>query len=523
MLDILIRNGRVIDGSGNPSYFADVAIKDDRVVEVGRLDGANAARVIDAKGKVVCPGFIDSHSHSNSTIHVNPTMQSTIRQGITSEVIGNCGGSSAPLSDRNRGEGDGRREWSTFGEYLDAVAEMGTSANLIHLVGHNTLRNAAGIVGAGVTAEQMMAMKDMLREGMAAGALGLSTGLEFAPGRLASTEEVIELAKVAGEYGGYYVSHIRNRAKVLQEAVDELVDIVRASGTIGQVSHLNVRHNTGAPEGAWDRAVETIECARAEGLQIAADCTPFVDGGGGPAAILPSYVIEKGPAHAARLLGDPDVRARLRTECDRYWAFIHRGDFDRVRVLRSDKFPEIMGKNLVEIGEMWGKHPWDVLFDLLQAAFAGEDHVRYMGRLFTEEHVAAQVTCPLANLAVDGASTATDGPLARTSLHPLSFCGMVHYLTYWVREKGVLRLEEAVRKMTSMAATQHGLLDRGMLRAGFYADAVVFDYQDLDDVSTLEDPVHYVRGVEYVLVNGQVVVDESEHTGARPGRNILRA
>lgn len=530
MLDILIRNGWVADGTGNPTYRADVAIEGERIVDVRPLDeGATARRIIDAAGKIVCPGFIDSHSHSDRTIHGNPTAESTIRQGTTTEIVGHCGSSCAPLSDLSR-EGmaaslrglayDGPMDWSTFAEYLASIARRGVTPNLAHFVGHNTLRNAVGCVGTTPTREQIDAMKAMVAEAMEAGAIGMSTGLEFAPGRLASIEEVVELAQVVGRYGGVYASHIRNRAKVLQAAMDEFVEIVRRSGTVGQVSHLNVRYNTGAPPNAWEEAVETLYRARAEGLQVAGDCTPFTDGTGGPAAILPPWLIDGGPERAADLLDDPEVRARVRTECDRYWAFIQRGDWDRVRILRSERFPELVGLNFYEIAEDWDKEPWDCLFDLFQVAFRGQDHIGYIGRLFTEEHVAAQVSCPLLSLSVDGSTTRIDGPLADLSRHPLSFCGMVHFLTYWVREKGVLRLEEAIRKMTSMPATQHGLTDRGLLHKGCFADVVVFDYGALDDVSTLEEPLAYVRGVEHVTVNGVLAVDASDHTGARPGRSL---
>lgn len=529
MLDILIRSGWVADGTGNPMYPADVAIQGDRVVEVGRLPGAEAVRVIDARTKIVCPGFIDSHSHSDHTILANPTAQSTVRQGVTTEIVGNCGGSPAPLSDLNRDTATRSLralgyaepvEWSSFGQYLDVVRRTGTSINLSWFVGHNTIRQAAGVTGETFTEEQMHAMRGMVREAMEAGAIGLSTGLEFEPGRRASTDEVVRLAEVVGEIDGYYASHIRNRAKYVQQAIDEFMDIVRRSGTHGQVSHLNVRHNTGAPEGAWQRAVDTMVRARSEGLDVAADCTPFQDGGGQPAVILPDWVMTKGAMHAAELLGDPKVRARLRTECDRYWAFIHRGDFHRVRISRSDRHPELVGKNLVQIGELWDKHPWDVLFDLFVLAFTGQDRIGYVGQLFTEEHVVAQIRHPLFNLSVDAATSAVEGPLRTTYQHPLPFAGMVHYLTHWVRGKKVLRLEEAIRKMTSMPATRFGLRGRGLVRAGAYADIVVLDWKALDDVSTLERPVAYCRGVEYVLVNGQLVVDNGQHTGVRSGRTL---
>ena len=530
MFDIVIRNGWVADGTGNPAYPADVAIQGDRIAVVGRLpQDAEAARVIDARGKIVCPGFIDSHSHSDNTILLNPEAQSTVRQSVTTEIVGNCGHSPAPLTALNREsarrgplgvDGGGTETWASFADYLGVIERMGTSENLAWFVGHNTLRAAVGIAGEKVDENQMREMERLLQESMDTGAMGLSTGLEFEPGRWATTDEIVRLAQVVGEFDGYYASHIRNRAKFLQPAIDEFMDIVKRSGTRGQVSHLNVRYNTGAPEGAWERAVETLERERAAGLDVAADCTPLQDGLGGPAAILPPWITEDGPVRAAELLSDPDVRARVRTDCDRYWAFIQRGDWDRVRILGSDLHPEIVGRNFFEIAALWDKDPWDCLFDLFVEAFRGTGHVRYIGRLFTEAHVIATITHPLFNLAVDATTATVDGPTATRFPHPLHYSGMLHYLTFWVREKGVLRLEEAIRKMTSMPATRFGLRDRGLLRPGAFADVVVFDYEALDDGSTLEQPLAYCRGVEHVLVNGTPVVDGGEHTGARPGRNL---
>lgn len=526
MFDVVIRHGWVADGTGNPPYPADVGIEGDRIVKVGRLPDVDAVKVIDATGQIVCPGFIDSHSHSDTTIMLNPEAQSTVRQGVTTEIVGNCGHSPAPRTAFNSAEdllGVGHNPeatWASFAEYLQVIENMGTSENLAWFVGHNTLRGAVGIVGDRVSAEQMREMETLLREAMDAGVLGLSTGLEFEPGRWATTDEIIQLAKIVGEYDGYYASHIRNRAKVLQPAMDEFMEIVRRSGVHGQVSHLNVRYNTGAPEGAWDRAVETLETARASGLDVAADCTPLQDGLGGPAAILPPWVNEEGPERAAELLSDPDVRARVKLDCDRYWAFIQRGDWHRIRVLGSDQHPEIVGKNFHEIAALWQKDEWDCLFDLFVESFRGEGKVRYIGHLFTEDHVIGQIRHPLFNLGVDATTATIDGPPSTQFPHPLHYSGMVHYLTYWVREKKVLRLEEAIRKMTSMPATRFGLPDRGVLRPGAFADVAVFNFEKLADGSTLEAPLHYCKGVNYVLVNGSAVVDGGEHTGVRPGRNI---
>ncbi len=528
-LDILIRNGWVADGTGNPLMPADVGIEGDRIAFVGRGEPVDAVQTLQASGKIVCPGFVDCHSHSDRTILRNPTAQSTIRQGITTEIVGNCGNSTAPLNPEGAAphidplgiDDEAPPAWTTFASYLETVERTRITPNMAWLVGHNTLRRAASVRGAEVTPHQIETMREMLRKAMEAGAVGLSTGLEFDPGRRATTEEIIALAKVAGTYDGIYASHIRNRAKYLQPAVEEFLAIVRASGTRGQVSHLNVRYNTGAPEGAWARAVATLETARAEGLDVQADCTPFVDGGGAPTAILPEWVTAEGNAQATAYLRDPEVRTQLHTDCDRYWAFIQRGDWDRVRISSSSLHPEIVGLNLQEIADLWNEDPWDVLFDLFVETFSGAGQVSYIGRLFTEDHVAANVRHPLFSLAVDAATSAAEGPLRDLYVHPLPFSGMVHYLTTWVREKRVLRMEEAIRKMTSMPASRFGFRDRGVLRTGAYADVVVFDFDALEDGATLEHPVAYCRGIEHVLVNGKIVVRDGLHTGGRPGR-VLR-
>ena len=451
---------------------------------------------------------------------------------MTTEVVGNCGYSNAPVTDVSRDAIRGRLrdyayegpvEWASFAEYLDLVRQMRTTCNLAWLVGHNTLRMAVGVTGSEVGESEMQAMECLTRAAMEAGVLGLSTGLEFEPGRMASTEEVVRLAKVVGEYGGLYVSHIRNRDAHLQEAIEEFLDIVRQSGTIGEISHLNVRYNSGAPEGGWERAVATMEQSRRDGLDVLADTTPFPDGIGQLAAILPPWIKAEGPARAGELLRDPSVRARLRNECDRYWRFIHRGEWHRVRMAENDPFPELAGKSFAQIAELWGKDEWECCFDILAALGERMDSLHVIGHLKSEELLAAMTGHPLFNLGVDGFTSTTDESFRIPCAHPIHYAGMTHYLTYHVRDKHTLRLEDAIRKMSSMPATHFGLRDRGLLRPGQFADIVVFDFDALEDVSTVEEPVAYVRGVEFVLVNGALVVDAGEHTGARPGRNLLRS
>ena len=531
-LDVLIRGGWVADGTGSSPFLGDVAIEGGRVAEVGRLPAeATAHRVIDATGKVVCPGFVDPHSHSDFSLLANPTAESTIRQGVTTEVVGNCGWSYAPVTDASRVYMSGRLHtfgydgpvipWSTFGEHLEFLSGVGHTPNLAWFVGHNAIRLAAGVSGAAPTEEQARTMDDFLREAMSEGALGMSTGLEFNPGREATTAELERLSAVAGEYGGMYTSHVRNRDANVLEAIEEFLVVARAGGGKAEISHLNVRHNTGAPDRGWEHAVELMANAREQGLDVLADTTPFREGLGQLSGILPPWLAEGGPERALARLRDPDTRTRLRGECDRYWRFIHKGEWERVRLQASATHPELDGLNFREIAELRGADPWDCTFDILTDAGTAYESILVVGTLFTDEHLAEMISHPLFCLGVDTFTATLDGPLADVMRHPLSYAGHVHYLTHHVRERGTLRLEEAIRKMTSMPAAHFGLWDRGLLRAGYAADAVVFDFEELDDVSTTERPHAYVRGVEHVLVNGVLVVDDAEHTGARPGRHLL--
>ncbi len=529
-MDVLIRGGSVIDGSGAPAYPADVAIDGERIAEIGALEAAQARRVIDATGKVVCPGFVDPHSHSDWSLLANPTAESTIRQGVTTEVVGNCGWSYAPVTHLSAPQQLGRMrtfayngpiEWSSFGEHLDFLSRAGHTPNLAWFVGHNAIRWAAGVRGPRPSEEQLRQMEEFVREAMEAGALGMSTGLEFNPGREATTEELVRLNAVAGSLGGWYTSHIRNRDTHLLAAIDEFLRIAREGGTRAEISHLNVRHNTGAPEDGWRRAVERMAAAREDGLDVLADTTPLRDGIGQMAGILPPWVLADGAEAAAELLRDRRVRERLRGECDRYWRFIHRGEWHRVRVQATPDFPELEGKSFPQISELWGKDEWDCYFDILAASGPALESILWVGELFTDAHLAEMISHPLFNLGVDTFTSRDSGPLAEVTRHPLSYAGHVHYLTHHVREQGTLRLEEAIRKMTSMPAEHFGL-DRGRLAAGRPADVVVFDYGELDDVATLDNPVAYAHGVEHVLVNGVVVVEDARHTGARPGRHLAR-
>jgi N-acyl-D-amino-acid deacylase len=297
---------------------------------------------------------------------------------------------------------------------------------------------------------------------------------------------------------------------------------VREGGTHGEISHLNVRHRTNAAPGAWQRAVDTMAAARESGLDVLADTTPFRDGLGSMAGILPQWVLADGWEEACKRLNDAAVRERLRGECDRYWRFIHKGDWHRVRMQASPQHPGLEGKDFHEIAALLGTDEWNAYFQILADAGPGIESLLLIGELFTDEHLAEMISHPLFCLGVDGYTASLDSGLENVAGHPVCFAGHVHYLTHHVGELQTLPLEEAIHKMTSMPARHFGFADRGELRPGLSADLVVLDLDRLADGSTIENPLAYVEGVDEVYVNGVAVVSDGEHTGARPGKHLSR-
>ncbi len=531
MFDIVIRAGLVVDGTGVPGQQRDVGILGERITAVGELGNAEAALVVDAENRVVAPGFIDPHSHSDWTLQANRDADSTIRQGVTTEVVGNCGISNAPISElsaalvasRLRSHGHCERPaWRSFEEYLAEVSAEGTAQNLAFFVGHSTIRAAAGVGPRPATEDDLDKMAGYLMEAMGAGAVGMSTGLEYSDGRYADTREIAELATIVARHNGYYASHIRNRDARLLDSVGEFLTVVRSSGAAGQISHLNVREDTGAPPGGWQAAVEMAEAARRDGIDVQADTTPFPQGLGLMTGLLPDWLLQDGFEATAQQLSDGRVRERLREDCDRYWRFINKGQWYRVRLQSSPQFPEWAGLSFPKIADLAGKDEWDCYFDILAAAGGDMGDLCMVGDLFTEEHLAEMVSHPLFSLGVDSTSSSVKEPLAHITRSPLPYKGHVEYLVHHVREKKTLTLEEAVHKMSGKPADRFGLEGRGYLREGSYADVVVFDFSALNSASSFEYPAVYPEGIDAVLVNGRLVVDHGAHTGSRAGRILSR-
>ena len=373
--DIIIRNGKIIDGMAAPAYYADIAVKGDKIDYIGDLKTCSAPLEIDAGGKLVTPGFIDTHSHSDFTVWANPECQSSVRQGVTTEVVGNCGFSGrtnmrdVPF-DRS---GDGVSciydlpgpVWpkGAMAAVLDKCEKMGASMNIAWLCGHNQLRQMADLYTEDYTEEQFAIMEGFLREAMEAGFYGFSTGLEFVPGIVSKPAEVERLAAIAAEYEGIYASHMRDEGTFIFEAVAEFLDVLRKTGMRGQISHLNVKYNNGEPEDALRRSMQMVRDARdQEHINVFADMLPTCYSTGGMMAILPPWLYEEGWDKARQILADPEQRQILRTSCNRYWRFIHHGDWHRVTCLHVPHMPEISNIPFTELAKIWGKDEWDCFF-----------------------------------------------------------------------------------------------------------------------------------------------------------------
>lgn len=523
MLDVIVAKGIVLDGTGGPAVRADVGIAEGRIVEVGNLDDATAARVIDAEGLVVSPGFIDLHTHSDGSLIVNPLAESAVRQGVTTEVVGNCGHSAAPVRDPEAvrsillGVQQVPIEWRSFGEYLERLGRDGLSINVGALVGHGTIRlGAMGFASRPATPGELAAEKRILEQALDEGAFGLSLGLEYAPGNNSDSTELVELAKVASAHGRMVTSHVRNRDYRFLDATTEMLALAEASGARLQLSHFTGKY--GVAPGVQEQVYEMLDRAVADGLDLGADMLPYVWGMSSlPSAILPPWVFEGGVQRVVERLRDPEARERIKRYDNPLWKIISAGLWDRLVILSSHAYPQFVGRTVEEIARELKVEAFDALFQLMLAEGEAMYGITWAGRGLEEWQVDAALSNPLFAVASDGLTLAPYGPLAGVAWHPTSYGWAARTLGVYVRERGVLRLEEAVRKMTSLPASRLGLFDRGTIAPGNWADLVVFDPETVIDRATVYSPREYAEGVRWVLVNGAVVINNGEHTGARPG------
>jgi dihydroorotase/N-acyl-D-amino-acid deacylase len=528
--DVVIADGRIVDGTGNPWFYGDVAIRGDRVVAVGRVDRAGARRVVEAKGLVVAPGFVDMLGQSETALLIDPRAQSKVYQGVTTEITGE-GGSIAPQNDYTIAE---QRpfldhfhltvDWRTLGEYFARFERDRPAVNLATYVGAAQVRQyVLRDEDRAPTPEELDRMRALVEQAMRDGAVGLSTALIYAPGNYAKTEELVELAKVAARYGGVYATHMRNVGDSEMAAIDEAIRIGREANIPVEIFHLKVAGKQNW--GKMSAVLAKIEAARAEGIDVTADQYPYVAGATSLGASLPPWVHEGGNAKFVERLRDPAVRERLKREVrahepgwDDFYVHVGGGEGILVASVLDRSLAKYEGKRISEVARMMGKaDELDALIDLV-VADNGQAGAIYF--LMSEDDVRLALQRPWVGVGSDHQAVALDGPLAEGRAHPRGFGTFPRILGHYVRAEGVLTLEQAVRKMTSLAANRVHLADRGLLKAGFFADVVVFDPAAIRDVATFEDPNRLSTGVRYVLVNGELVLDDGRQTGARPGRAL---
>jgi N-acyl-D-amino-acid deacylase len=527
--DLLIKNGRVVDGTGAPWHFADVAVKGDRIARVGRLADAAAKRVIDAKGLVVAPGFIDMLGQSEDYLLVDSRAMSKVMQGVTTEVTGE-GESIAPLNDalaKERGEYFARYnvtvDWRTLDDYFRRLERQGTAINLATFVGATQLREyVIGYQDRAPTAAELEQMKRLAAEAMEDGALGLSTSLQYVPARFAKTEELIELAKVAARYGGIYITHQRSEADAVVPSLDEVFTIAERARVPAEIWHLKVSGK--ANWGRMPEVLRLIEAARERGLDITANQYPYVAASTSLAACLPPWALEGGTEQMLARLKEQATRERIKKDIrsDRGdWENIFAGSGGGKGVMiasTGDKgLQRYEGKRISEIAAERKKDELDVVLDLIL-----EDRARTGAIYFVmnEEDVRAALEKRWVAVGSDNGARATDGPLAGGKSHPRGYGTFPRILGRYVREEKLLTLEDAVHKMTWRAAARVGLLDRGQINEGMVADITVFDPEKVIDRATFEDPNQYAEGISYVVVNGAVAVDGGKFTGKLAGRPL---
>jgi N-acyl-D-amino-acid deacylase len=527
MLDLLIRYGHVVDGSGAPRYRADVAVEGGRIVEVGQLEGAEAETILDASGCVVVPGFVDMHSHADFSLPSLPTAESLVHQGITTIVAGQCGASPAPLLAETReqviamNESEDMplpwQEWSTFGSYLDYLVDTGISLNVVPLVGQGAVRSAVmGFTAQPPNRDQVARMQAEVAQAMDEGAVGVSTGLIYPPGSYTSTEELIAITRPAGERDGFYFSHIRGEGDTLLDSVAEAIRIGREAGAAVQISHFKA-----AGEPNWLKsaaALDLIDQAQAEGLDVTADLYPYLASSTGLSATLPDWANEGGKEAILKRLADPEARHRM--VADMQGGRTPRaGGWELVFISSSPKNRSYEGRHVAELAAEAAKSPYDWIFDALLETELDLGMIKFS---MSEDNRKLELRHPAMMIGTDGSGLAPEGPLSRGKPHPRNYGTFPRVLGHYVRDQGVISLEEAIWKMSGFPAQKLRWTDRGLLKKGYRADLVVFDPDRVADQATYEAPHQFPRGIHHVIVNGHLVVQEGVHTGARPGAILRR-
>lgn len=528
--DVVIRGGTIYDGSGAAPFVGDVAVKGDTIIAVGQVDDTGETEV-DARGLAVAPGFINMLSWAVESLIADGRSQSDIRQGVTLEVMGE-GSSMGPLNDEMKKDGPGTFmqqghikypvEWTTLGEYLEWLERRGVSTNIASFVGTSTLRiYVIGYEDRPPTDEELGQMRDLVRQAMEEGAMGLSAALIYPPASYADTDELIDLAFVVAEYNGLFISHIRSEGSAFHEALDELIEIARETGVRAEIYHLKA---AGQPN--WDKmdgAIAKIEQARAAGLSITADMYTYPFSGTGLSSCIPPWAHEGGHLALIERLKDPETRERIKQEMltpTTAWEnmYLENGP-DKILLagFKTDALKPLAGKRLSEVATMRGTSPEDTLLDLIV-----EDDSRIFTMYFSmsEDNLRKQIVLPWVSFCSDAESLAPEGVFLQSNPHPRAYGSFARVIGKYVRDEKIIPLEEAVRRLTSFPADNLKIEGRGWLKPGYYADVVIFDPDKVQDYATPENPHQYSTGMIHVFVNGVQVLKDGEHTGAKPGRVV---
>ncbi len=523
--DVLIKGGSIIDGTGNREFAGDVGIKDGIIAAVGNLSGAEALKTINARNLKVVPGFIDIHSHTDTDLILNPKAESKIRQGVTTEICGQDGFSLGPVGGPNlektlarfKEEYGEEMNWRTLGEFLNDFSKRKFSPNIASMAGLGTMREVVvGMDNRPATKDEMKRMQDEVRKAIEQGAVGVSTGLEYTPGSFASTEELIALCKAAPEYARIYATHMRNEDNTVLEAIGEAIRIARESGSRLQISHLKVSGKSN-----WykaDAALELIDKAIEEGIEVHADRYPYVAYFTGLANLFPLWSRDGGTAAFIKRLKDKSLYSKLREYSEKKVNNLD-GDWNGVLILSLPEGDEkiFQGKTVKQIANSISNDPFDTAVKLI---IDSENRVEMAGFGMTEKSTEKILSHPRVMIASDAGSHAPYPPMNKTIAHPRAYGTFPRAIAKYVRERKICSLEEMIKKMTSMPADKVKLKDRGRLQKGKTADIVLFDYENIKDNAEYTDPHKYPDGIPYVIVNGEIVIKEGDHTGAMPGMVI---
>ena len=528
MFDMLIKGGRIVDGSGQPGYISDIGINKEHVTAIGDLTDAEAARIIDAEGLIVTPGFIDIHTHSDLTHLADPRAESQIRQGVTTEVIGQCGVSLAPCTDESRkgifsrlGMPDGGT-WNSYANLLEVMDGAGIATNVVGMVGHGALRET--VMGSNAprtaTEDEVAAMVKLLEKSLEEGAFGWTTGLEYHPGKMATYDELAALCRAVANVGGFYATHARNRDSRYFVGFGEGLDVARETGVRLQISHINPKY--GCPEHTMRNTIQMIEWTREEGIDVAMDVMTTNWNHTSATAYLPAWSFSLSGSEFLELLKTTEGRERLKINPLPMLKLAAEEKWDRIRLLDRPSGSQYLGMTVADIAKELKTSCWDAIFDLMLEEGEAYTGILLTGDAFAEEDIRLVLQSPHCAVVSDTMALANEGILKGKQLGVMGYNWTANFIAHYLRDEQALSLEEGIRRITSLPASRIGLKDRGRLSPGTAADVTIFDLNKVKDNSSFTDPTVYADGFEHVIVNGVTAFSQGKRTADRAGKVLRR-